>query len=506
LNNSYNIKTSSSFSSDSATNSWKILTTKAERFIQKTQEHVLQGLNPGGVYQAIWCRDASYILKDWFLSGNIQGVMQQIYLIWSHQISPNKEKVIYGRGSQEMDFLPEVANADKEKEFEGALPTTIYQAGFTEIYGQNPDIDSTGLIVATTSWILARTLKQQQEENGGASLTQESSTRRITASETSSDYVSALLSRAGITDPPKVTEFVVPRMLRAIEYLNRRDIDSDGLLEQNHNEDWMDTTLRAGKIVYSQACWLLALNDLSALLSKLGRNSEANRLNQLADKTIHAVEEKLWSEEAGCYMDIEESYHTGSRDRMLTQDVSLYLVAITENTSKDSLRLHHHDYEDQDNKRSHIKEQKKQQDQELKSIHQKLYNRSTSTLDAIRSRIWKDELPLVTQGELKKTAPWVLKPYQYHNHTFWAWITGIEMLARSRFNRIEECDILLSKLASEDDPHIHTFYEWINPVTDEGGGAYPFRTGISTVRIAIADIIEKIKNESSYSLRRTTKG
>ena len=295
-------------------------------------------------------------------------------------------------------------------------------------------------------------------------------------------------------------------MLRAIEYLNRRDIDSDGLLEQNHNEDWMDTTIRAGKIVYSQSCWLLALNDLSALLSKLGRNSEANRLNQLADKTIHAVEEKLWSEEAGCYMDIEESYHTGSRDRMLTQDVSLYLVAITENTSKDSLRLHHHDYEDQDNKRSHIKEQKKQQDQELKSIHQKLYNRSTSTLDAIRSRIWKDELPLVTEDELSKTAPWVLKPYQYHNHTFWAWITGIEMLARSRFNRIEECDILLSKLASEDDPHIHTFYEWINPVTDEGGGAYPFRTGISTVRIAIADIIEKIKNESSYSLRRTTKG
>lgn len=214
------------------------------------------------------------------------------------------------------------------------------------------------MIVATTSWILARTLKQQQEEKGGASLTQGSSTRRITASETSSDYVSALLSRAGITDPPKVTEFVVPRMLRAIEYLNRRDIDSDGLLEQNHNEDWMDTTLRAGKIVYSQACWLLALNDLSALLSKLGRNSEANRLNQLADKTIHAVEEKLWSEEAGCYMDIEESYHTGSRDRMLTQDISLYLVAITENTSNDSLRLHHHDYEDQDNKKSHIKEQK----------------------------------------------------------------------------------------------------------------------------------------------------
>jgi hypothetical protein len=75
------------------------------------------------------------------------------------------------------------------------------------------------------------------------------------------------------------------------------------------------------------------------------------------------------------------------------------------------------------------------------------------------------------------------------------WITGLEMLARSRFNQIEECNILLSKLASEDHPHTHTFYEWINPITDEGGGTYPFRTGITTVRIALADIIEKVKNK-----------
>jgi len=495
------INNNNSFSSNFAgsVNSWKSFTIKAEKFIQKTQEHVLQGLNPGGVYQAIWCRDASYILKDWFLSGNIQGVMQQIYLIWSHQLSPNKEKLIYGRGSPEMDFLPEVASIDKEKEFDGALPTTIYQAGFSEIYGQKPDIDSTGLIVSTTSWILARTLKQQQKEEGAMSLAQESLTRTIIATETSSDYVSALLSKAGITDPQKVTEFVVPRMLKAIEYLSRCDIDNDGLLEQNPNEDWMDTTLRAGKIVYSQACWLLALNDLSTLLAELKRDRESNRLNQLAHKTIHAIEERLWSEEDGCYMDIEESHHTNRSDRMLTQDVSLYLIAVTENTSYDSLSLHHN----QDKKKKQTKQQKENQ-QEINSIHQKFYTRATSTLDAIRSRIWKDKWPLVTEGELKKTAPWVLKPYQYHNHTFWAWITGIEMLARSRFNQIEECYILLSRVASEDDVHTHTFYEWINPVTDEGGGAYPFRTGISTVRIAIADIIEKIRKESSFVPTTTT--
>src|SRR6185437_1221264 len=89
----------------------------ANKFLQKTQEHVLQGLNPGGIYQAIWCRDAAYILKDWFLSGNVDGVMQHIYQIWSHQISPNGEKLVYGRGSPEMKFSAEVAEYYKQEEF-----------------------------------------------------------------------------------------------------------------------------------------------------------------------------------------------------------------------------------------------------------------------------------------------------------------------------------------------------------------------------------------------------
>jgi hypothetical protein len=68
------------------------------------------------------------------------------------------------------------------------------------------------------------------------------------------------------------------------------------------------------------------------------------------------------------------------------------------------------------------------------------------------------------------------------------------MLARSRFNRVEECNILFSKLASEGHPHIHAFYEWINPITDQPHGSFPFRTGISGIRIDIADILQKIKS------------
>ena len=78
---------------------WEPFYAKGERFLKKTGENILQGLNPGGVYQAIWCRDASYILRDWFMCGNMDGILQQI---WSHQIEPNREKIVFGTGTSVM--------------------------------------------------------------------------------------------------------------------------------------------------------------------------------------------------------------------------------------------------------------------------------------------------------------------------------------------------------------------------------------------------------------------
>ncbi|HEU4821821.1 MAG TPA: hypothetical protein VFS97_00190 [Nitrososphaeraceae archaeon] len=65
----------------------KTIVDKAQKFIDKTQEHALQGVNTGGVYQALRCGDTAYILKDWFLYGNnIPGVMQQLYQITKNQV------------------------------------------------------------------------------------------------------------------------------------------------------------------------------------------------------------------------------------------------------------------------------------------------------------------------------------------------------------------------------------------------------------------------------------
>jgi Glycosyl-hydrolase family 116, catalytic region len=493
-------------SSSSTEQPWQDFVTEAVMFAKQTSEHVLQGVNPGGVYQAIWCRDASYILYDWFLSGNYQGTLQQIYQIWDHQISSSgdidtvKERLVYGRGSPEFKFSAKAGGVDIQKKFEGALPTTIYQVGFSEVYGKNPDIDSTALMIGTSSYILARLSKEEEEEEEGGKGARSTSTM---ASEHSSDYITSLLSKLGITDASNVTEFVVPRMLKAVEYLQSRDIDNDGLLEQSHNEDWMDTALRAGKIVYSQGCWIFGLTHLSVLLSKLGRGTDATRIIRLADKAIAAVNQKLWSEEDGTYMDIQTIESNNSNDRgdkiyrLLTQDVTYYLTAATANTVNDSFVdiTPYHLYLHRVKELLHeVPQEKNRPQREISEIHRR---RAISTLDAIKKRVWKDKWPLVTEGELRKTGPWPLKPYQYHNHTFWPWTTGIEMLARSRFNQVEECNILLSKLTSKDKKNVavHTFYEWINPITDEGGGAYPFRTGISTVRLAISDLVQKIRTK-----------
>ena len=440
----------------------------AEKFFKKTHEYVLQGINPGGIYQAIWCRDASYILIDWYMSGNVHGTMQQIHQIWSHQIaSPSEEKIVYGRGSIDMKFQSEIYD-DKKKQFSGALPTTFYQAGFSEVYGQNPDIDSTALMISTTSWILAR---WHNKKNFGPDST--------TKSADTSDYVSSLLLEVGITDPVKLTDYVLPRMFKAVEYLLTRDKDNDGLLEHGHNEDWMDTILRAGKIVYSQACWILALTNFAILLTTLGKNKESLRMSELAKRAIKAVNHLLWSEEDSCYLDIQEEHHLGGPYRTLMQDISLYLVAAQSYFSRSKNQ----------------KENRINKNQEVNELPEEIQIRSLKTLDTMKKRLWKDGWPLVTEVELKITGPWVLKPHQYHNETIWPWTTALEIIARSKFNQFDDCNALLSKLSSGE-PYMYCFYEWINPVNKDPKGAFPFRTGISATRIAVANAVQQYTGSS----------
>lgn len=442
----------------------KKLSSKARRFIKSTDKFLIHDLRPGGIYDGIWCRDSSYILKDWFLSGKIEQTLKEIRDIWSYQIEEKNDgrKLIYGRGSPEMDFMPVISNDKTWRRFQGSLPTSIFRENnVMEVFGKNPDIDSTSLMISTTSWVLARLLQKRSNNK-----------------------------RAII----RVIDFLVPKMNKAVSYLMSRDIDNDGLLEQDHNEDWMDSVMRRGKILYSNATWILALENYSNLLRELDIVKNDNhdqkkisgaieRLDRILQKAVEGIEEGLWSNEDGCYVDLQEyETHIGGPYRTVTQDVVLYLIAninririAKQEVFADKRKIDSNDDPD-------------------------LYGRAMSTLNVIKERIWKkDKWPLVTEVELKKTGPWLLKPYQYHNYTFWPWATALEIMARSMFKQIKECDLLFSHFASEKgDPSEFALYEWINPVTNEGQGAYPFRTGISTMRTALFDILQENFTKAPY--------
>jgi len=362
----------------------------------------------------------------------------------------------------------------------------------------NPDIDSTALMISSTAQILTAFIQDFMAARKTSTELERSADGKQTC------YYYHTLTYIHLI---KAINDLIPRLLSAIRYLYSRDVDDDGLLEQDFNEDWMDTALRAGKTVYSQACWLMALRALHSLLSILGYSQDAEKILKLAKRTVHAVEKKLWSELDSCYLDDLTGYapdktnddgSSGSDiQKMITQDICLYIVALSEylpqsenhsNNSISDITRHTTAYKDQAKAFSH---------NVFEGISLDLvYLRANRALDTIRNRIWAKneyEWPLVTEIALRKTGPSVCDKYQYHNHAFWPWITGIEMLARSRFGRADESLSLLSIVASEDGPKDYSLYEWVDPNTFAGQGAFPFRTGISAVRLAIIDISKRHK-------------
>ena len=432
------------------------------KFISLTEKYTSQNTEPGDYYKAVWCRDAAYILKDQFLSGHVAAVLEQLKQIWKKQIGNDSTKLIYGRGSPKTNFTPINADSDVTKNFYGALPTTIFD-DFSEVYALHPDIDSTALMIYVSTWILTK-------------ITNDSNDKRKDVSA----EVNALI------------EYLIPYLFRGVDFLTSRDDDKDRLLEQDYNEDWMDTVLRDGKVVYSQACWLMALTSFANLLLVRDKEDEAQRLQYMASQLIDSIENKMWYEKGQCYVDIKSERAAGDDSRgILCQDVIFYVFAMTEllpqigpNNSKNNqtyMGLN------QENNRFLI------DDKRALEIKERL----VLTLGSLKNKTWLQDIPLVTEKPLLKTGPWILQSNEYHNYTHWPWITAVELLTRFRFGQTDECNILLSNLFDHNgrknkSNHNNIFYEWLNPITKTGGGAYPFRTGISAYRLTSFELMAKV--------------
>ena len=432
-------------------------------FLASTDKYITQSTEPGDYYKAVWCRDAAYILRDQFVTGNHIEVFSQLKHIWKNQIGSDSNNLIYGRGSPKTEFTPLKASKETIKNFCGALPTTIYD-NFSEIYALNPDIDSTALMIYVSSWILAQMINQ----NDGKS-------------KNKSGQTSEMIS------------FILPYLFRSVDYLLSRDEDNDGLLEQEYNEDWMDTVLRDGKVVYSQGCWLLGLSGFANLLNLVDKKEEARRIQSITARLINSIESKMWSEKSKCYVNINSGKTTwNGSSEILYQDIIFYVFAMTEQLIDTSLLTNNNN----NNNLQNISPEAEKKESLNQRYYEKIQKRMIQALESLRKRIWVKDIPLVTEKTLQKTGPWILQSNEYHNYTYWPWITAIELLTRFRFGQISECTILLSNLLYADPNnnanHDRIFYEWLDPRTLKGGGAYPFRTGISAFRLASFEILTKL--------------
>ncbi|MGE5684646.1 MAG: hypothetical protein ACM3ZS_05825 [Nitrososphaerota archaeon] len=430
-------------------------------FLSVTEKYTSQNTEPGDYYKAVWCRDAAYILKDQFLSGHSAAVLDQLKNIWNKQIGTNSTKLIYGRGSPKTSFTPLDAESGVTGNFYGALPTTIFD-NFSEIYALNPDIDSTALMIYVSTWILTNMIRDSVDK---------------------SEKVSATVT--------ELTEYLNPFLYRGIDYLTSRDEDNDGLLEQDHNEDWMDTVLRDGKVVYSQACWLMALTSFANLLFVRGKEDEAQRLRHMASELVDSIENNMWSEEAKCYVGLNSDKLQGNdSEGILYQDIVFYAFAMTEmlpHIVPNFSNIRQFDVDPKHENRSLVDDKKAL----------KIKERLILTLGSLKNRIWLQDIPLVTERPLLKTGPWILQSNEYHNYANWPWITAVEILTRFRFGQTDECNLLLSNLFNRNgknkkSDHDNIFYEWLNPTTKTGGGAYPFRTGISAYRLTLFEMMSKV--------------
>ncbi|HJU78644.1 MAG TPA: hypothetical protein VJ599_03660 [Nitrososphaeraceae archaeon] len=431
-------------------------------FLTLTEKYTSQNTEPGDYYKAVWCRDAAYILKDQFLSGHHLAVLEQLKYIWKKQIGTDSTRLIYGRGSPKTNFTPTNVHSDMIKTFYGALPTTIFE-NFSEIYARHPDIDSTALMIYVSTWILTKMIRDSMSKG-----------KKVSSEVTQS------------------TEYLIPFLFRGLDFLITRDGDNDGLLEQDHNEDWMDTVLRSGKVVYSQACWLMALTSFSNLLFFYHKEDEALKLQHISSQLVDSIENKMWSDKVSCYVDIPADKSAGDESPgIIYQDIVFYVFAMSEllpHIGAPMLKVRENEKVNTNHPHNRILIS----DKKVENIKKRLI----LTLGSIKNRTWIENIPLVTEKPLLKTGPWILQSNEYHNYTHWPWITAVELLTRFRFGQTSECNTLLSNIFNlngrkNKSNHDNIFYEWLNPRTKEGGGAYPFRTGISAYRLTSYEIMSR---------------
>lgn len=109
----------------------------------------------------------------------------------------------------------------------------------------------------------------------------------------------------------------------SVRFLQSKDIDGDGWIEQDRDQDWADRTKRHGKVNYTQSIYFQLLNE-SAALGEILNKGEASDYHQKASRLKENYDSLFWDEKGGFYLDYIAP--DGTRMAKMSQDVCLAFI------------------------------------------------------------------------------------------------------------------------------------------------------------------------------------
>ncbi len=92
----------------------------------------------------------------------------------------------------------------------------------------------------------------------------------------------------------KLKEKIIKTLEMGLDYLFKRDVNKDGLLEQAMNEDWAVGTCREGSVTYSNIIFYLAVEHLYDLFLSLGNREYIDKTDKKLTEAYDAILDKLW--------------------------------------------------------------------------------------------------------------------------------------------------------------------------------------------------------------------
>lgn len=385
----------------------------ARRVLLDSVRHTEIGalVQPGPNYMGMWARDGMLQVRALLNMGRRPLARDLLRLYARHQITASTDPstvLVRRKGRSDWrESMSSPATREYVQKFAGAFPTNIYDGrghdcygrafapGAGEIYGEAPDIDSTAW------WVIE-----------------------------AADYCERTY------DLHAAREFLQHARL-AIRFLESKDIDGDGLLEQGPNEDWADCLKRSGKITYTQGVWYAALLAAANLEEMAGSRHAAERLTAMAADVYMQTNTRLFVN--GRYA--EYIGPDGALSHRVSQDTAWLLIfgIAPEGCEAEILR----------------------------------------SFDELRCRSGHGVVyPLYSPDE---TGPTRMEPGEYHNGGVWSWLSSVEAWARWRYGDHEKGDRLMANVLQHSR---ETIFEWVNGHTGEPHNP-GFATGAAALLCAI---------------------